>query len=118
MRVRHRSAGAVRSPLAVLLSVLAYVGNRDPHAAERAFAEGWRALSLPEQRLLPHRACGFTALDAALVELDQAAPQVKKRVLEAAVACITADREVTVEEGELLRVVATWINCPMPPLIG
>ena len=117
MRVRHRSAGAVRSPLAVLLSVLAYVGNRDPRAAERAFAEGWRALSLPKQRLLPHRACGFTALDAALVELDQAAPQVKKRVLEAAVACITADREVTVEEGELLRVVSAWINCPMPPIL-
>ena len=116
-RVRHRSAGAVQSPLAVLLSVLAYVGNRDPRAAERAFAEGWRALSLPEQRLLPHRECGFTALDAALVELDRAAPQVKKRTLEAAVACITADRKVTVEEGELLRVVSTWINCPMPPIL-
>ena len=116
-RVRHRSAGAVRSPLAVLLSVLAYVGNRDPQAAERAFAEGWRVLSLPEQRLLPHRECGFTALDAALVELDRAAPQVKKQTLEAAVACITADREVTVEEGELLRVVSAWINCPMPPIL-
>ena len=116
-RVRHRSAGAVQAPLAVLLSVLAYVGSRDPQAAERAFAEGWRVLSLPERGLLPQEACGFTALDAALVELDRAAPQVKKRALEAAVACITADRQVTVEEGELLRAVSAWINCPMPPIL-
>ena len=117
-RVRHRSARAVQAPLAVLLSVLAYVGNRERHAAEGAFAEGWHVLALPERRLLPHEECGFTALDAALVELDRAAPQVKKRALEAAVACITADRHVTVEEGELLRAVSAWINCPMPPLIG
>ena len=117
-RVRHRSARAVHAPLAVLLSVLAYVGNRERHAAEGAFAEGWHVLSLPERRLLPQEECGFGALDAALVELDRAAPQVKKRALEAAVACITADREVTVEEGELLRAVSAWINCPMPPLIG
>ena len=117
-RVRHRSARAVQAPLAVLLSVLAYVGNRERQAAEGAFAEGWRVLSLPERGSLPHEECGFTALDAALAELDRAAPQVKKRALEAAVACITADREVTVGEGELLRAVSAWIGCPMPPLIG
>ncbi len=117
-RVRHRSARAVQAPLAVLLSVLAYVGNRERRAAEGAFAEGWKVLSLPERRLLPHEECDFTALDAALVELDRAAPQVKKHALEAAVACITADREVTVEEGELLRAVSAWINCPMPPILG
>ena len=116
-RVRHRSASAVQAPLAVLLSVLAYVGNRERQAAEGAFGEGWKVLSLPERRLLPHEECGFTALDAALAELDRAAPQVKKRALEAAVACIAADREVTVEEGELLRAVSAWISCPMPPIL-
>jgi hypothetical protein len=108
----------VESSLAVLLSVLAYVGNRDRQAAEGAFAAGWRVLSLPERRLLTHDECGFAPLDAALVELDRAAPQVKKQTLEAAVACISADHEVTVEEGELLRAVSVWINCPMPPIIG
>ena len=116
-RVRHRSASGVQSSLAVLMSVLAYVGNRERQAAEGAFAAGWRVLPLPERRLLPHEECGFTALDAALVELDRAAPQVKKQTLEAAVACIAADREVTVEEGELLRAVSAWIGCPMPPIL-
>ena len=116
-RVRHSSVAAVRSPLALLMSVLAYVGDRDPRAAEHAFAQAWRVLALPETRLLRHEECGLGALDAALVHLDQAAPQVKKRVLEAAVACITADRQVTAEEAELLRAVSASMSCPMPPIL-
>ena len=116
-RVRHRSLRAVQSPLAVLLSVLAYVGNRDPHAAAHAFGRAWQVLTLPETRLRGHEECGFAELDAALAELDRAAPMVKKSVLEAAVACITADRQVTVEEAELLRAVSASISCPMPPIL-
>ena len=116
-RVRHRSLRTLQSPLAVLMSVLAYVGNRDPHAAAHAFGEAWQGLALPETGLLGHEECGFAALDDALAELDHAAPMVKKRVLEAAVACITADRQVTVEEAELLRAVSASISCPMPPIL-
>ena len=116
-RVRHNSVSAVRSPLALLMSVLAYVGHRNPQAAGHAFGQAWRVLSLPEARLLPHEECGLAELDAALVDLDQAAPQVKKRVLEAAVACITADRQVTAEEAELLRAVSASVSCPMPPIL-
>ncbi|MCY3968696.1 MAG: M48 family metallopeptidase [Acidobacteria bacterium] len=117
-RVKHYSISGVHSPLAVLISVLAYVGDRNRQAAEHAFAEAWQALPLPPERLLPHEECTFDDLDAALVELDQAAPQLKKKVLEAAVVCINADREVTAEEAELLRAVSAWIGCPMPPIIG
>ena len=116
-RVRHASVRSVESSLAVLVSVLAYVGDRNPQAAERAFAAGWRVLSLPERRLLPHDGCGFTELDAALVELDRSLPQVKKRTLRAAVACIAADRQVTVDEAELLRAVSASMSCPMPPIL-
>ena len=116
-RVRYHSVSAVRSQLALLVSVLAYVGDRDPQAAGQAFEQAWRVLSLPEARLLPHEECGLAELDAALVELDRAAPQVKKRVLEAAVACITADRQVTAEEAELLRAVSASMGCPMPPIL-
>ena len=117
-RVRYSSVGAVRSPLALLMSVLAYVGDRNPQAAGHAFGQAWRVLALPETRLLRHEECGLGALDAALVHLDQAAPQVKKRVLEAAVACIAADRQVTAEEAELLRAVSASMSCPMPPIVG
>jgi hypothetical protein len=38
-------------------------------------------------------------------------------VLEAAVACITADRQVTATEAEVLRAVSAAMSCPMPPLL-
>lgn len=117
-RVRHDSIRSVRSPLALLISVLAYVGDRNPQAAERAFAEAWRELPLPSMRLLPLEECSFDDLDSALVELDHAAPQVKKRVLGAAVACIHADRQVTADEAELLRAVSALMSCPMPPILA
>lgn len=116
-RVRHHSAGAVQAQLAMLISVLAYVGHRDRQAAEHAFAQAWQVLSLPRARLLRHEECGFDELDTALADLDQAAPQLKKLALEAAVACIAADRQVTVEEAELLRAVSAQVGCPMPPIL-
>ena len=42
---------------------------------------------------------------------------IKKCVLEACAACIGADGQVTVEEGELLRVISDALDCPMPPLL-
>jgi hypothetical protein len=58
------------------------------------------------------------ALDAALTDLEEAAPQVKRRVLEAVVACIAADRQISVTEAELLRAIAGSLGVPMPPLLS
>ncbi len=68
--------------------------------------------------LLPREACALRAFDQAMGELAQASPQIKKRILAAAAACVAADGKVTVKEGELLRVVAALLGCPMPPLTG
>jgi hypothetical protein len=44
-------------------------------------------------------------------------PQGKKRLLEAATACVVADRRVTVAEAELLRAIADSLDCPVPPFL-
>ncbi len=116
-RTGRRSLDSVASPLVVVLSVLAYVGNREAEPAERAFGAGWRALSLPDRPRIPHEEVSFGALDAALNDLERAAPQATKRIVEAAVAVIAEDREVTVEESEVLRVVVASLGCPMPPVL-
>ncbi|HEY6563556.1 MAG TPA: hypothetical protein VIY86_03620, partial [Pirellulaceae bacterium] len=46
-----------------------------------------------------------------------AVPQIKKLVLEACAECIAADGRMTVEEGELLRVIADAFDCPLPPFV-
>jgi len=116
-RVRHRTVAAVQRPSEVLLSALAYAGHRDAESAGRAFEQARQRLGLPQARLCRREACGTEALDAALSALDEAAPQVKRRVLEAVVACIAADRTVTATEAELLRAVAASLGVPMPPLL-
>jgi hypothetical protein len=68
-------------------------------------------------RLRRQEECSLPALDAALSRLDEAAPEVKRRVLEGAGACVTADRQVTATEAELLRAVSASMSCPMPPLL-
>lgn len=116
-RARHHSISGVHSPLRSLMSVLAYVGDRNPEAAEHAFEQAWRILRLPATRLMAHDECSFADLDAALAELDLISPKLKRRVLEAAVACIAADRRVTSGEAELLRAVSALMSCPMPPIL-
>ena len=68
-------------------------------------------------RLRPIDELGFDRLDAALARLEEAAPQPKRRILQAAVASITADRQVTAAEAELLRAVSASLGCPLPPLL-
>ena len=54
--------------------------------------------------------------DAALAELAQASPNVKREMIAAVTACIAADGKVTVEESELLRAIAAVLGCPLPPV--
>ena len=64
----------------------------------------------------PERADQLRALLPALQVLAEAAPAIKRQVVVSCAACITADRQVTVREAELLRAISDTLNCPMPPL--
>ena len=52
----------------------------------------------------------------ALTKLSDSSPKVKRQIIDAVAACIMADGQVTLEEGELLRAIAAVLACPMPPL--
>ena len=116
-RVRHHTLAPLQPQCELVLSVLARAGQRDAAAAERAYDQGRRTLNLPQGRLHPAGGNGFAALDDALGALEEAAPRVKRQILQAAVACITADDTVTVTEAELLRAFSASLGCPMPPLL-
>jgi Zn-dependent protease with chaperone function len=127
-RLEQKPASAVKfttltqlaGPLSNMLSTLAQSGARDPDEAARAFQLGLVPLSEAAARvqLLPRDQCSLKLLDAALDQMAAATPEIKKRVIEACAATIAADGRVTVQEGELLRVIADALNCPMPPLLG
>jgi len=116
-RVRYRKLKPVSESCAVLLSALAYVGHSEVNEARRALAAGAERLPGASVRLLPIEQCSLMELNKALDKLGELAMPRKRDVLSACAACISADHEVTVQEGELLRAVSDALDCPMPPLL-
>jgi hypothetical protein len=98
----------------VLLSALARASQSDDQSA---FDAGARHLPDVPLELLSREACGLSKLNVALVELAQAAPKQRQRLVDACAACICADATVKVGEAELLRAVCDLLDCPMPPLL-
>ena len=114
--IRHHRLEGVEEEGAVLLSALAYAGTSDDIEAQEAFSEGSRRLGRPLE-LRSREQAALSAVDQALRELAGSAPLLKAKILEAAVATVIADREITFPEGELLRAIADALDCPMPPFL-
>lgn len=116
--VRYYAINPLVDTCGELLSCLAYRGARDPSEAQSAFARGAARLGTKRRPVIsPADSRGLKTLDKALGKLALASPAVKKRVLEACTACVSADGKITVEEAELLRAVADWLDCPVPPFL-
>ncbi|MEE8277248.1 MAG: M48 family metallopeptidase, partial [Thermoanaerobaculia bacterium] len=114
--IRHHRLERLEEECAVLLSALAYAGTSDDSEAQEAFSEGSRRLGRPLE-LRSREQAALSAVDQALRELAGCAPLLKAKILEAAVATVIADREITFAEGELLRAIADALDCPMPPFL-
>ncbi|WP_278312552.1 M48 family metallopeptidase [Lolliginicoccus levis] len=102
--------------IAMLLAVLARVGNPDPGEAEAAYDSGLATI-LPGTGLafsLPPE--GVIALEQAWPVLDGLRGKDKARLVEALVTVVLHDQHLTVEEGELVRAVCAVLHCPVPPL--
>ena len=117
-RVRYHKLHRLQPHYELLLSTLAYTGHRDEAAAQEAFEQAKRHVELPQARFRRGKECGLEAVDVALTVLEEAAPRIKRQVLQAAAACIAADRKITIAEAELLRAMSASLGCPMPPLLS
>lgn len=104
---------------AVLLSSLARVGSSDERDVAHAFQQGVPYLRSPagEITLLPISECSLEQVDAALNRLVQAAPQIKKNIIEASANVVAADGVMQEQEAELLRAFADSLDCPIPPFV-
>lgn len=118
--VQYYSLRGLESEAQVLLSALAWLGQRAPDQAARAYAAGWAQLGIdaPPPQLLVWTECGLAAIDRALDRWAEASPALKRRLLAACVEVVAADGWVRVEEAELLRAVADALDCPLPPVLS
>ncbi len=118
--VQYYSVKPLAPDCSVVLSALANVGSSDDGEIRKAFATGAPYLRAPDDSdlgLLPLDQCGVDQLDASLNRLAQAAPIIKKNVIEACVHVVGADGVIVEGEAELLRAICDTLDCPMPPLI-
>jgi Zn-dependent protease with chaperone function len=119
--VQYYSLKPLVPDCAVLLSALANVGSHDAAEIQKAFATGMPYLRAPDETelvLLPREQCGVKEIDPALNRLAQAAPLIKKNLLEACVHTIGTDGVILEAEAELLRAIADTLDCPMPPFVA
>lgn len=104
----------------LLLSMLAHLGNPEQSAAELAFTSGRKRLGKDAEAitLLPAGDCSLGEIDNALKKLRTLAAPLKRGLVTACFRCITHDRNVTPDEGELFRAIAMALDCPVPPWLG
>jgi hypothetical protein len=112
--------GSVRAAfgeVVTALSFLAHAGNPGrPQAAEEAFLKGAERLG-PGLRaaIMPIIEIEPDSLREAFDVLATSDADVRRRMMDAAEACVMADEKVTVEEWEVLRVLGGALDCPLPP---
>jgi hypothetical protein len=118
--VQYYALKPLAGDCAVLLSALAYVGQRDAERVQVAFAQGAQALGAAARvdlQLVTEAQCDLEQVDSVLNRLAQAVPQIKKSVLEACARTVAADGVIEEMEAELLRAIADALDCPLPPLL-
>jgi hypothetical protein len=109
---------AVQQDAQVLFSVLAQHGHSDATGARRAYEAGMHHLFPRERPGYGLAGPWAPALDGALSRLDQLVPIAKEQLVEAMVATVTHDQQLTMGEAELLRAVCASMHCPLPPLVA
>lgn len=112
----NASWSSLSSPFQVVLSTLAYASGDQP---QHAFQAGLATLppnSFPGT-LLPQDQCSWSQLDQALDQLNLASPAWKREMIDSFSACVVADQHCTIEEAELLLVIADALGCPTPPVL-
>jgi Zn-dependent protease with chaperone function len=117
-RVSRLTLQDVQQDAQVLFSVLARHGHSDETSARRAYEAGMHHLFPRERPGYGIAGPWAAALDVALSRLDQLAPIAKEQLVEAMVATVTHDQQLTMGEAELLRAVCASVHCPLPPLVA
>ena len=101
----------------VLISSLAYTAGSNDETIQAAYDAGAVHLAATIRLTqLPAAECGLQELDKALGKLAGVAINLKRQLIEAAAATVSADGYLQIQEAELLRAVSDSLGCPMPPL--
>jgi len=106
----------LRNEAQTLFSLLALAGHADTETASSASETGLRRLFPQDNLRYAPPQPWIEPLDRALLALDRLPPLVKQELVDALAITILHDRQITLAESELLRVICALLHCPLPPL--
>jgi Zn-dependent protease with chaperone function len=110
---RFRRVEEVAGDAHAVLSLVAWASTD-----EKAFERGAAVLKLGWKEIISKESLSAARVGEALERLRHLAPFQKPGVLKACVEAAAADGRVGLAEGELVRMVAATLDCPVPPLIA
>ena len=110
-----RTLPACRDAVALVCAVVAAHGHANEDASRRAWL-------LAMEACFPGQAMAWNApppawqvpFERSLDRLDTLSPPAKELLIQGLLAAVRADGVVTVDEGELLRVICASLHCPLP----
>ncbi|GMR18574.1 MAG: M48 family metallopeptidase [Gammaproteobacteria bacterium] len=114
---RYSHLKQLKQETALILSVMAYAGQKDQNDIEQAFSAAAKTLEFSGVQLVAKNKISLSMLDRALQKLAQLKPLVKPRLLKACATSIVHDRKISAVEAELLRAFSDVLDCPMPPIV-
>ena len=109
--------GSAKYASELVLSLLAYLEHNDQAQAQQAFDHAKKAIGAGALRCLPRQDISLENLNEAMDELEFLKPPIKKRFIQACVACTAFDGKVSLKAYELSRAIASCLDCPMPPVL-
>lgn len=117
--IHYYSLKAIHADCEVVVSLLVHLGHREPTSAEAAFAAAAHVIPTRGSWCLqPRSAITLKQFDRALNRLATLNYKQRGPLIEACTIAIAHDGRVIIEEAELLRIIATKLDCPIPPLFA
>lgn len=115
--IRFRQYSAVAAQIQLVLSLMVHASGASGEQAQQLFSSASGTLLPAGRTLLPAEKCRIELLDKALTDLRDLTPLLKGPLLDGLADVARADGQIQVQEAELLRGIATLMDCPMPPLL-
>lgn len=106
----------VSDELSLVVGLLIVASGAHQDDMQKQYENVLNSFSVPIQQL----PTTFDAerLQAALESLNRLVPMLKKPLMNTLVELALIDQKLNVDEGEMLRVIAEQLNCPIPPFVN
>ncbi|MFT7675444.1 MAG: Zn-dependent protease with chaperone function [Gammaproteobacteria bacterium] len=113
---KYSSLTQVSNEVRLLLSLIANIEHKNKLEAEQAWKKGLSIANLDGSGVIDNSLLKINHLNDALNQLMLLKPLTKPKFLRACLAVIMHDEIPTIRGIELIRMISSCLDCPMPPL--